>query len=317
MRSNQKSDLERLGLSGAEAEIYLALSRGGGPLGATALADATGTPRTAVYPILTSLTQKGMVESGAGYGSRFTAVRPDKALPSLIAREREELLQRERLAEEELLQRKRLADELVKQLESVAKATDTNGEANIIQVLRDPRVMAERYSRLQQEVERQVDGFAKAPIMTVPLGNPAQAKAQKRGVRYRALYEKAVLEEPGVKPYLKAWIDGGEEARVFDGELPHKLAIFDQQIVLLPLIMPHNQTRTLVIQHPQLAQSLTLLFEFLWAQAMPLVLEPEGKTSTPVGPKQTKKTVSGKKNVLAKPNINKTNRNGARPLPKR
>jgi hypothetical protein len=51
--------------------------------------------------------------------------------------------------------------------------------------------------------------------------------------------------------------------------------IFDRRIVMVPLIMPDAKTRALVIQHPQLAKSLTLLFEFLWAQAVPLVIEDE------------------------------------------
>src|SRR5438034_10005762 len=117
MQDGQLDQLTRLGLSPAEAELYLTLLRDGGHVGATALARTLGMQRTAVYPTLTSLTQKGFVTAGAGYGSRFVAVRPDEALPSLIAREREELSQRERLAEEELLQRKRLAGELAKQLE--------------------------------------------------------------------------------------------------------------------------------------------------------------------------------------------------------
>jgi len=108
-----------------------------------------------------------------------------------------------------------------------------------------------------------------------PGGNPLEEEGQKRGVHYRALYEKAVIEQPYVKPYLKAWIDGGEEARVFDGELPHKLMIFDRRIVMVPLIMPDAKTRALLIRHPQLAKSLTLLFEFWWAQAKPLEIEDE------------------------------------------
>ena len=297
------SELQQLGLSTPEAQIYTALINNGS-MGASAIARLTGLQRSNVYPIVWSLADKGLVEGGTGYGSKFTAVLPDDALPSLIVRERETLAQREQFAAE-----------LARRMASFVNPTETAPE-ELIQVIRHPKVMAERYSRLQQEVERQVDGFAKAPIMTVPPGNPAQAKAQKRGVRYRALYEKAVLEEPGVKPYLKAWIDGGEEAREFDGELPHKMAIFDQQIVLLPLIMPRDQTRTLVVRHPQLAQSLSLLFEFLWAQAKPLVLEPKGKTRTPVGPKHTKRAASGRKPVLAKSNNNKTRGNGVRPLPK-
>jgi HTH-type transcriptional regulator, sugar sensing transcriptional regulator len=314
MHGNERSDLKRLGLSRAEAEIYLALARNGGTLGATALADATGVQRTAVYPILTSLTQKGMVEAGAGYGSRFTAVRPDEALPSLIAREREELLQRERLAEEELLQRKRLADELVKHLESVAKWTDNNGEAELIQVLRDPRVIGERFERLQLEAERQVDIMVRAPILNPRRDNPAQQKAQRRGVRFRCLYEPAAIEDAEIEPYLKAWIAGGEEARIHHGKLPHKVAIFDSKVVLLPLIMPGDQMRALFIRHQQLAEGLSMLFDFLWerAESIPAGRRKSARSSEGLHIKSDKQAaaVRGDKPVQAKPEKMKMGRDG-------
>ena len=282
--------MERLGLSRAEAEIYLALARSGGTLGATALADATGVQRTAVYPILTSLTQKGMIEAGAGYGSLFTAVRPDEALPSLIACEREELLQRERLAEEELLQRKRLADELVKQLESLAvPAENNNGNPEFIQVLRDPRVIGERFERLQLEAERQVDIMVRAPILNPRRDNPAQEKAQRRGVRFRCLYEPAAIEDAEIKPYLEGWIAAGEEARVYDGKLPHKVAIFDAEVVLLPLIMGGEQMRALFIRHQQLAQGLSMLFEFLWQHAEPISSKEKKPFKTPKSSSERRK----------------------------
>src|SRR4029077_6618735 len=106
------------------------------------------------------------------------------------------------------------------QLESVAKWKDNNGEAELIQILRDPRVIAARFERLQLEAEKSIDVFTKAPLFISP-GNPAQAKAQGRGVHCRGLYERAVLDTPGVKPHLAMWIAHGEEARVYDGELPH------------------------------------------------------------------------------------------------
>src|SRR5947209_9682292 len=63
--------LERLGLSTAEAQIYLALLRSGSPIGASAVVAATGVPRSSVYPTLTRLTDMGLVEAEAGYGGRF------------------------------------------------------------------------------------------------------------------------------------------------------------------------------------------------------------------------------------------------------
>src|SRR5438552_9414833 len=118
--------LERLGLSTAEAQIYLALVRSGSPIGASAVVAATGVPRSSVYPTLTRLTDMGLVEAEAGYGGRFSAVPADQALPSLIVRERDDLLQREQLA-----------SELVNELKSFREPADAVVNGEQVQVLLD------------------------------------------------------------------------------------------------------------------------------------------------------------------------------------
>jgi hypothetical protein len=159
----------------------------------------------------------------------------------------------------------------------VAEPAANNGESEVIQVLRDPRVIGERFERLQLEAERQVEVFVKAPIFNPQYTNPTQQKAMRRGVRYRGLYERAIVDAPEIKPYLEKWIAAGEEARVHDGELPHKLAIFDKQNILMPLITPSGQGRTLFIRHPQLATSLGILFDFMWERAKPIVSKKDRK----------------------------------------
>src|SRR5437763_15786052 len=100
MRGLHRLELEQLGLSSSEAQVYLSLLRSSAGLGASAVANAAGIQRTGIYPILDALLGNGMVERGAGYGSRFTAVAPKRALPSLIAREKQELASRARLGGE-------------------------------------------------------------------------------------------------------------------------------------------------------------------------------------------------------------------------
>ena len=255
MRGLHRLELEELGLSSSESQVYLALLRTSGGLGASAVANAAGIQRTGIYPILDALLEKGMVERGAGYGGRFTAVAPKRALPSLIAREKEELANRERLA-----------GELADKLESVVEAIDPTAEVEVIQVLRDPRLISERFERLELEAERQIEIFCKPPVIG-RIDNPAQTKAMRRGVRIRSVYEQSALDDPALEPYLSKWVAAGEEARFYDGELPHKLAVFDRQSVLMPLVAPSGQGSTLFIRHPQLAMSLGMLFDSFWDRA--------------------------------------------------
>jgi HTH-type transcriptional regulator, sugar sensing transcriptional regulator len=254
-------ELEKWGLPAPEAQAYLALIRSGA-LNARSIANAIGIPRTSVYPILESLVQKGLVEADVGVGSRYSAVHPKEALPSLMVREREELLQRDSLT-----------TSLIKQLDSLAHPAGNNGESELIEVLRDPRVVATRFERLQREAKRTVEAFVKAPILNPSYSNPTQTKGLKRGLRYRGLYERAILDSPEIKPYLLKWIAEGEQVRIYEGELPHKLAIFDRQNILIPLITSNGQGRTLFIRHPQLAMSLGMFFDFLWQRAEPLGCE--------------------------------------------
>ena len=130
-------------------------------------------------------------------------------------------------------------------------------------MIRNPRAVTERFERLQLEAERQIDCFVKPPYFN-RTGNQAEQKVLRRGVRVRGVYEKTALEDSGVKPYFHKWITAGEDARVYDGELPHKMVIFDSQVVLMPLIMPGEQMRALLIRNAQLAQNLSLAFQYVW-----------------------------------------------------
>lgn len=257
MQQAHKAELERVGLSSAEADVYLALLQKG-PLGASAVATATRIARTSVYPTLCSLADKGMVEGGAGYGSRFSAIPPQHALPALLQREKHDLVQREELA-----------GQLAERLAPLAESGDETPDA-LIQVLRTPQVISDRHDRLQLEADRTIDIITKPPIINPHGDNPAQRKAQQRGVRVRGLYERATIEHPAIKPFLKGWINSGEVARAYDGELPHKLAIYDGHTVLLTLVMPGEQTRSVLIKHPHLARSLGIMFESFWNEAEPL-----------------------------------------------
>lgn len=264
---NLKRDLEQqlqaIGLSPQEAQIYSALVRHGS-LGASAIAKLINVPRSSVYPALDALTDKGLLEAEAGYGSRFSAVPPSDALPSLLAREQETLQQRQAIA-----------GEVIAGFAAVAEPVEALAD-NLIQVIRNPRAASERFDRLHLEARRQIEGFIKAPFLMRPSDLPVQQRALQRGVRIRGIYEQAVLDEPEVKPFLAKWVSAGEEARVFAGSLPHKLALFDRESVLLPLFMPGDQVRTLFIRHPQLAISLGMLFDSLWERSTPI--EPEVST---------------------------------------
>jgi DNA-binding CsgD family transcriptional regulator len=103
--------------------------------------------------------------------------------------------------------------------------------------------------------------------------NTEEQDALARGVRYRAIYERALLEGPGELDSVREGISWGEEARVAPA-LPIRLAIVDRSTAICPLT--HDRERHLgepsaaVIGRGQLLDALLDLFEGHWLRASPL-----------------------------------------------
>ena len=125
----------------------------------------------------------------------------------------------------------------------------------------------------------------------------------RRGVRIRSVYEQSALDDPALEPYLSKWIAAGEEARFYDGELSHKLAVFDRQSVLMPLVAPSGQGSTLFIRHPQLAMSLGMLFDSFWERGKSFPASRARRTKD----KEVTKTAAATSKLLLTPRRRSTN----------
>ncbi len=90
MESNGVSLLMRLGLTEAEARVYLRLLREGS-VTAGRLARITGYSRTKVYEILEKLRREGLAESYPTRPAKFKALDPSASIPMLIERRKREL----------------------------------------------------------------------------------------------------------------------------------------------------------------------------------------------------------------------------------
>jgi sugar-specific transcriptional regulator TrmB len=265
MQTHLHAKLEKWGLSDLEAQVYLALFDNATSLGASAVAAAAGIPRLTAYPVLESLMEKGMVENGEGVGhvKQFAAISPAEAFPRLLAEEKE------RFSERELL-----AADLIKKIPLPKRSRDPL-EARLIEVVRDPRVLADRWQKLEREAKREINALVKAPMILRTkdtVGNPAETESLRRGVRHRAIYESRALADEHITPFLKSWIEAGEEAREYRGSLPFKLALFDNEIAWLPLetSAKRHPVVSVFIRHPVLARGLRLLFDYLWNDSEPI-----------------------------------------------
>jgi HTH-type transcriptional regulator, sugar sensing transcriptional regulator len=252
--------LEQLGLSKTEARVYRCLLAQS-PLAAATIADLTGTARSSVYLILRSLVDKGLIEAGAGYSSRYHALRPDDAIERLLDRSRAELAAQEKSAVTAL-------PELSSLYAANAGAGDSEGE--VVEILRTPKLIGERFDRLQAEARSTIDIVVRGPIQ-VGGSNAGELAALRRGVRARALYDRAVLADPAIGGELSSWIASGEQARVYGGELPMKFALFDASNVVMPMVTPGVPgVVAIIVRNRELAAALGMLFETLWNGSEPL-----------------------------------------------
>jgi sugar-specific transcriptional regulator TrmB len=270
MKNSLQVKLERWGLSPVEAQVYLALLDNTNSLGASAVASATGIPRLSAYPVLESLAEKGMVDNGvgAGHGKQFAAIPPAEALPRLLTAEKE------RLSERELL-----AADLIEEIPPAKRRRDVL-ETRLIEVIRDPRVLSDRFEKLQRQAKHEIQALVKGPMILKTkdtTGNPSEAKSLKRGIEHRAIYESSVLADPSIRPFLQHWIEAGEEAREYKGTLPFKLILFDGEIVWVPLetSAKRHPIVSVFIRHRVLAQGLRLLFDYLWKESEPITSKPK------------------------------------------
>lgn len=255
-----ESLLEELGLTKTEARVYLCLLEQS-PLAAGTIADITGTSRSSVYLILRSLVDKGLVDAGAGYSSRFAPSAPDVAFAGLLERDREELRERERNLETAL-------PDLMRRFGSHG-----GGDGELVEILRTPKLVGDRFDRLHAAAEETVDIVVRRPIQVGGTNQP-ELDALARGVRVRAIYDHGLMHHPAVAENIGAWMAAGERARVFHGDLPMKWAVFDGHTVLTPLFAPGvGGVVALIVRSRELAGALGLLFDTLWAAAEPV--EPE------------------------------------------
>lgn len=255
-----QEQLKRLGLSDLESQAYLAVVRNP-RTGAAQVAEAIGISRTSVYPALNALVNRGLLEGGAGYGARFRPVPPERAFPELLEHQRAELLEREKVAKE-----------LVESLTPILEATDLSG-AEPVEILRDRRVVNHRFERLQLEAESEIAVLVKAPMIAAGgRGNPVQTTAMERGVKVRSIYDRQILADPEIGPFLSEWVAQGEETRVHPGELPCKFALFDRRVALMPLLNANSEEslNTVLLRNAALGAGLGVLFDVLWERSEPL-----------------------------------------------
>ncbi|MET8860642.1 transcriptional regulator TrmB [Streptomyces sp. NPDC004579] len=257
--------LDVLGLEPDDERVYRALlGRPGSTTGA--LSDLLSLTRAQADNALSRLVTWGLVTGSAD--DRFTAAPPAMALGALISQHRDGL----RAAEHALVT---LAEEH-------RAATTANGIGDLIEVVTGVDAIRHRYLQVQQAARTQVRAFITTPFVALPPDeNTAEPLALGRGVSFRAVLDRSVLEEPGIIHDAIDSLRNGVRLRVAD-HLPMKLMLADTELGLVPLATtPAGEPGAVLLHRSGLLDAMDTLFETVWRTAHPLALTADEEEAGP------------------------------------
>jgi sugar-specific transcriptional regulator TrmB len=196
---------------------------------------------------------------------------PGIALRALVNNRRHELEQAELVAA-------RLAE---------AHHADAAGNVHdLIELVVGASAVGQRFHQLQLGAREEVCVLVTDNPTAVPATeNQAEDIAAARGVRYRIVLERDVLEQTS-QAELVAVMRAKEEVRVSD-RVPTKLVIADRRTAMVPLDPDSPDPAALVIHSAGLVRSLLSLFDAVWRDAWPLKfasLDADEVVQVPPGP---------------------------------
>jgi predicted transcriptional regulator len=254
--------LDVLGLDDAEERAYRHLVQRS-PGSPAEVAEATGLDESHASQLLTALETKGLVARATGGG--FVASPPSVALGALVVQRQQEL----RRAELDLETLNGLYHEAVAQ----------RGSGDVVDVVRGSEAVAQRFGQLQQSARSEVLVLVKAGVDVVsPDDNDAdENSALARGVTFRVVVEREVLERPGFVAQATSSLAGGTQVRVARS-VPVRLMVVDRHLALVPLASSRDESGygALLIHPSPLLDALLSTFELVWQSAARLVLSDEG-----------------------------------------
>ncbi|MEU7580198.1 helix-turn-helix domain-containing protein [Streptomyces sp. NPDC041068] len=224
---------------------------------------------------LRRLERHGLAAQASGKAGRWVAAPPGVALGALLTQQRHELEKAE------------LAATLLAE-EYRAQAAEPTVH-DLVEVVTGAAAVSQRFLQLQLGASDEVCALVTgSPVAITGMENSAEEQATDRGVSYRVVVERTVLDLPTGLVELSTAIGRDEQVRVVD-RVPTKLVIADGSLAMVPLTSRTAEPAALVVHASGLLESLTGLFEAVWRDALPLRLGEDGTLAqdAPEGPDGT------------------------------
>ncbi|MEV4266899.1 helix-turn-helix domain-containing protein [Kribbella sp. NPDC049584] len=229
---------------------------------AAELAEVAELPQHEADEVLQRLQAKGLVTVQAADEPVFSPLPPDVAFGTTLLRRQESL---------------EAARKTVAALSEEFRASASRRDAHhLVEVIVGATTLRERLRDLQNAAREEILWFCRAnPLAMQGADNTEEYGALSRGVRYRAIYERALIETPGELDSIAEGVSWGEEARVLP-TLPVRLAIVDRSTAICPLVRDDEsigEPSAAIINRGQLLDALLALFESYWELATPVRLQ--------------------------------------------
>lgn len=261
-------EVRQLGLNSYESKVYLALIERDS-LSVSEASKISGVPRARAYDILDGLVTSGLATLKPGRYKRYSAADPDSFGQKLLSRNESSFAKQKETIERVTLKLKRKFES------SINNKDNRSDPLEYVEIIKDPYQIHRRFMQLVGEAREEILVFTKPPY-TGPRDileeqTEQQAEPLRQGISIRSVYELPKDEEE-----IEWWVNDldtaaghGEKTRVIE-ELPMKMAIFDEKIVMIPLEDPIPTATSFtaqIIEHRSLARGLKILFETLWRRS--------------------------------------------------
>ena len=253
--------LQAIGLNAYEARSYVVLV-GHSRFKALELAARAHVPRQKIYEVLDSLVEKGFAQTIQEKTKLFSAVAPDQAIPSYLARRAEML-------EQELADQSRAAHGMADDLMAVyAEGQGGRGTLDYLRIVGDPGQVAAQFRRMLAAAKSEYLEFSRPPYAVDPLEAELVIEARRRGVQCRVLVEHGTLD-PAHEEFLERYRAAGVEVRQIE-RVPLKMAVLDGREGLCALLDPvvtKPAWTSVMFEHEGMAEAMRALFEEYWRRA--------------------------------------------------
>ncbi|GAA1576929.1 helix-turn-helix domain-containing protein [Kribbella sancticallisti] len=253
--------LETIGLGPVDEDIYNALVRRSRATVPELIAD-TRTAEAVVRRSLGLIVELGLATRIDGRPAQYVAVSPDSGLEAIL-RQREGALHEVRSHVRTLMEMYRAGARF-------------NHPGELVEVVSGREEVNHRWVEMQQNTRVEMRGFDRPPYAAPQAhseSNPVELDLLKRGVKYRVIYDRTVLELPGWLEDVSRGIRHGEQARIAS-DLPMKLGISDDRLAIIPLLRTGDDAVTAsYLVHPSpLLDALVALFDLAWERSVPVRL---------------------------------------------